>query len=272
MISFRFRTFTCFSLALILILSKAQRLEETPVTTPDMIPATSINPRPSPLNRTIALQIRDRSVELIAENQIASLLGINLITRIQRRIARFSGCPQLICFGIDGSGSITRTEFEIQQSFVSLVAALMSVDELAQFSAVQYGLRNILISDFTANEDLFERRVNSSIHARAPRTFLAAGLGFCVRDLRGNPAPQQRNIVILGDGSSNFGTEDLSSIVAQANATIYAVGVGFSDDSKLLQLTQGMDSRLFALADYSMMAAAAFNLVREVCNVNIPPL
>lgn len=259
-------------LLLLLIISNAQELEEEiTMPSPEMVTPVSVTPPPSPFNRTLTNQIRTRSAELVAGNRLAALIGTNLLTRIQKRTIRSRGCPQLMCFGLDGSGSISETEYDFQTSFARLVAALMSVDESAQFSAVQYGLRNVLISDSTTNEELFERRVNRSVLARAPRTFLAAGLGFCIQDLRRNPAPEERNIVILGDGRSNFGTEAISGLVAQANATIYAVGVGFVDNTRLLELT-GDESRVFSLADYSMMATAAFNLVRDVCNVNIPPL
>lgn len=263
------RFLAVLSLFLFVIISNAQEVDEERIMpSPETANPVSVT---SLFNRGLGAEIRARSAELVDNNNLASLIGVPLLNRIQRRTILSGGCPQLICFGLDGSDSISEEEYEIQTSFAHLVSALMAVDDSAQFSAVQYGLRNILISDSTANEDLFQRRVELSELAGAPRTFLAAGLGFCVQDLRGNPAPEERNIVMLGDGRSNFGTDSISSVVAQANATIYAVGIGFVVNTRLLELTEGDESRIFSLADYSMMAAAAFNLVRDVCNVNIPP-
>jgi len=106
------------------------------------------------------------------------------LRHLQRSIITNGGCNVKMCFALDGSGSISRAEYRLQQEFVQIIAAVASVDGAASFSAVQYGLRNVGISSLTSDIGDFITSVGTSELEKAPRTFVAAGLGFCIQEVR----------------------------------------------------------------------------------------
>lgn len=227
----------------------------------DVTPGAPANPG---RNRELYKQLKLRSKRILAANPMAAALGIRQLTRLQNRILRQGGCKPVLCFGVDGSVSIPPEQFLIQKQFVRLVSAIISVDS-ARFAGVQYGLANVLISEVTDNVALFDKRVILSTQANAPRTFLAAGIGFCISRLRRVSGDGQ--IIMLGDGRSNFANDLIASIVSLSTAPIYAVGVGFSDTTRLLQLTDGDEMRLFNISSYSELPLVAVDIVSSICNM-----
>eukprot|EP00171_Calliarthron_tuberculosum_P002252 IDg2252t1 len=78
---------------------------------------------------------------------------------LKQKIKRVGGCSANICFAIDGSGSITRTEFENQKNFILDVASVISVNNAAKFAAVQYATSVVPIIPLTANTAIFDLAV-----------------------------------------------------------------------------------------------------------------
>lgn len=121
---------------------------------------------------------------------------------VARRL--LDGCDPNICFALDGSGSIGFKNYEDQREFVLLLAAIIGANDKATFSAVQYGFVNEPISNLDGNAERFIEKLLSSEYQAASRTFVGAGLGFCISQLgkrRGEPA----KIVLFGDGGATLG-------------------------------------------------------------------
>lgn len=178
-------------------------------------------------------------------------------------------CGVNLCFGLDGSGSITEGEYEAQKDLIKDVASVAARDPDATYSAVQYGLKLIRISTQVNDISLFRESVDASELASASRTFISAGIASCLRMLSGTTSGANA-IVVLGDGRSNFATATLPSVLEKAeNATLFAVGIGFPRDAELLlQITGGNDERVFDVRKYSDLQNIASRLAEGVCELH----
>eukprot|EP00171_Calliarthron_tuberculosum_P002174 IDg2174t1 len=81
---------------------------------------------------------------------------------LRRRIKAAGGCNANVCFAIDGSGSITREEFENQKNFVLDVVSVIAVDAAAEVAAAQYASAVSPITPLTPNTARFNLRVNGA--------------------------------------------------------------------------------------------------------------
>lgn len=196
--------------------------------------------------------------------------GLPRVEALQQRVIDNGGCNPNLCFALDGSGSISVEDYELQKEFVEIVAAIVAVDEDAAFGAVQYGLRNIPISRLTTNANQFLRNVERSRLASASRTFIAAGLGHCIRALRRVPGNANK-IVLLGDGRSNFGGNPVPIaqrfLPPRGNGAICSVGVGFQDTDMLLNIVGGDPRNVLQIDEYFELLDILDILVAQVCGL-----
>ena len=193
------------------------------------------------------------------------------IRAIQQKVAAKGSCNPNICFALDGSGSISSADYRAQKDFVELVSAIISVDPNAAYAAVQYGLRNVAISDLTSDANAFLLDVDRSHLAGAPRTFIAAGLGFCISELR--PRTEDANkIVLLGDGRSNFGGNPVpvarQFLPPRGTGSICAVGVGFQNTKVLQDIVGGDRNKVLPVDGYFELIDILDVLVSDICNIH----
>ena len=207
--------------------------------------------------------------EIIPGNSLIASPEALLRARGLRQMVTAQGtCNPNVCFALDGSGSVSEGEFEAQRDFVTLVAAIVGADTDAAFAAVQYGLRNIAISSLTNDVDSFLLDVDASELARADRSFIAAGLGFCINELR--PRPEDANkIVLIGDGESNFGGNPIPIArrfrQPRGNGAICAVGIGFRNLRVLRRIT-GSRSRVLDIDEFFELLDILDQVVFEICD------
>lgn len=206
--------------------------------------------------------------EIIEKNVLAASLGVVEVDTLQKELCEEGDCNISLCFALDGSGSVSSTEFQVQKDLVKLIASVAAPGK-ASFSAVQYGLSNTFISANTQNLSEFTDSVQKSELMKAKRTFLSAGLGFCISQLESQPQGAGRKIVVLGDGRANFAENSLSIVLGAAKKIdIYAVGIGFPKDSKrLLELAGNRKDRVFGISRYSNIVDVVFKLARSLCNI-----
>lgn len=192
--------------------------------------------------------LTERAKQIIKGNKLAEAIGIKQLVTIQKDILR-KGCNVRICFALDGSKSISEANYKTQKEFVHIVAALISLDDRSRFSAVQYGLQNIGISLLTHESKTFIQKVLRSTQARAPTTFLAAGLAFCISSLKTDDFVGRKKIVVLGDDRSDFGNSALTVVLNSISTEdVYAGTVGVPTKNLLFrQITQKNSSKLFNL-------------------------
>lgn len=213
----------------------------------------------------------DPNAEEIAEdNNVAASVGVEAIDNLQEKLCENGNCNISLCFALDGSGSISAEEYELQKQLVKLVAELADPAGAA-FSAVQYGLSNEFISTSTSNLTLFTELVDNSKLLKARRTFLSAGLAFCIAQVKSNARMGGQKVVIIGDGRDNFAESSLDLVLdAGPTVDIFAVGIGYPLDSKqLLQVTRGRRDRTFNVNNYANLGRTVTNLVQLLCNVRL---
>ncbi len=187
---------------------------------------------------------------------------------MQKIIAK-GGCNPNVCFALDGSGSVSRGEYEKQKEFVELASVLIGVEKTghfpAHFAAVQYGLRLRQISPLTSDQNAFLTRVGRDRALRAPRTFIAGGLAFCVRQLR-QRREDANKIVLLGDGRNNFGSGVPRSVLRRFKGEVCAVGVGRVNRGALIRIT-GSRRRVLNPENYDVLADKVDKLVMGLCRL-----
>lgn len=211
--------------------------------------------------------------KIINDTDLAKLPGgAKAIAAAIREIRGVDSCDPNVCFAIDGSASLGRDDFELQKQFVAIIAAIVGAEEGAQFAAVQYGLSNKKIRNLRGNPDNFLLLLERAKWARARRTFIGAGLAYCVSQLgrrRGEPS----KIVVLGDGRSTYG--DLGGLLspgaiadgfrARSPANrICTVAVGFSDTSLFEEIADD-SSLVLEVGDWPRVLNILRELVRDIC-------
>jgi len=204
------------------------------------------------------------------------------LRHLQRSIITNGGCNVKMCFALDGSGSISRAEYRLQQEFVQIIAAVASVDGAASFSAVQYGLRNVGISSLTSDIGDFITSVGTSELEKAPRTFVAAGLGFCIQEVRssndtdstgngGHVAIQgPSKIVLLGDGRTNFGISPIpiaNLFDSLEDSSICAIGIGFPNVRALRDIVGGDIGNVFIVDSYVNLVRIVGDIISDACGI-----
>lgn len=208
---------------------------------------------------------------IVQKNHLAASLGAETIGSLQTELCQDGSCDISLCFALDGSGSISAKEYQVQKDLVKLIA-ILAAPAKATFSAVQYGLANEFISVSTSDPFAFIQQVENSVPLRAPRTFLSAGLGFCISQVNENPKAGGKKVVVLGDGRDNYMESSLALVLESAESVdVFAVGIGNSlDSSKLLEITGGQESHVYTASNYADVGQVVLDLVRVLCSVPEP--
>lgn len=185
------------------------------------------------------------------------------------RIIAKGGCNPNVCFALDGSGSVGSDDYAAQKEFVELAAVLIGIDKSAHFAAVQYTQTLTEISPLTSEQVSFLNRVTSS-RGLGGGTFVAAGLAYCVRQLR-RRTEDANKIVLLGDGRNNFGsgipTGPLRSFLPpRGRGEVCAVGVGRINMAELIKIAGSAD-RVFQSDDYFSLVDVVDELVAGLCRL-----
>ncbi|KAI0557139.1 von Willebrand factor A-like protein [Gracilaria domingensis] len=190
------------------------------------------------------------------------------------QIAVETNCDPNICFALDGSGSISEDEFELQKDFVEIIAGTVALDEESQYAAIQYGLRPRFISRLTKDADRFLLDVEGTLQLGSPRTFIAPGIAGCMRQLN-RVEGEANTIILLGDGRSTFDSRDppldppsiAQVFLSEPNNSISAVAVSFPNTDMLKAIT-GREDRVFEVADWSKVLDVIAELVGQVCGAD----
>eukprot|EP00178_Gracilaria_changii_P014139 TRINITY_DN4012_c0_g1_i1.p1 TRINITY_DN4012_c0_g1~~TRINITY_DN4012_c0_g1_i1.p1 ORF type:complete len:244 (-),score=40.30 TRINITY_DN4012_c0_g1_i1:296-1027(-) len=187
------------------------------------------------------------------------------------QIAADTNCDPNLCFALDGSGSISEDEFQLQLDFVNIIAGVVALDQGSQYAGIQYGLRPRFISRLTNDADQFLLDVKSTLQLKSPRTFIAPGIAGCMRQFRSVPG-EANKIILLGDGRSTFDSRDppldppsiAQQFLSEPNNAISAVAVSFPNTAMLEAIT-GTPDRVFKVDDWFSVLDVITELVEQVC-------
>lgn len=197
-------------------------------------------------------------------------LSLAEIKRIRQVAVPPGGCNARICFALDGSGSVSNSEFELQKNFVQDVAAIISADIDVELAAVQYGVESEEISPLTFDVRSFMIAVHRERSMKSSRTSITAGIRHCSSLLRSRQR-EANKIVLLGDGSFNAGGTPvpLAQIFRRSGGDICAVEVGFSNTQSLLDIVGGDSSKIFSTDEFIQLSFMIESFVKEVCAVPV---
>lgn len=115
-----------------------------------------------------------------------------------------ASCDAKICFVFDGSKQMGRRDFQFQLDLVSIVSTFVALNRRARFSGIQSGLRNGKVSSPKGSALGFLRALQRVRYLRSRRSYLSAGMSFCMQDLN-RRGRKPSKMVILGDKRSSFG-------------------------------------------------------------------
>ncbi|XP_044033536.1 integrin alpha-M-like [Siniperca chuatsi] len=138
-----------------------------------------------------------------------------------------------IAFLLDGSGSVTTTDFRTMKTFVkNLVRSLLPLD--AQFAIAQFSREpkvHYYFNDFFLGRIPWESKVDD-IRQQMGSTFTAKAIKYVVQNIftptRGSRSNVKKVLIVITDGESND-WYDLQSAAASAesqNIIRFAIGVG----------------------------------------------
>lgn len=218
----------------------------------------SISVRPSTLKK--------RTRRILKGNSLAASIGFRQIIRLQRQIIRKRSCNVRVCFALDGSASISISEYNIQKNLVRLIASLVSLDMDAKYSAFQYGLASLGISLLTSDARTFLKKVQKSRLAKASKTFVIAGVATCLSSIR-TASNGAGKIVLIGDGRSNFADTSLPLVTrAIRDEDIIAIAIGFPSATNFFRkITKKNDSKTFNLSGYGAIGESIGQILDIVC-------
>lgn len=207
--------------------------------------------------------------EIIRNNSLAANLGVGRLARLQRSVFEESKCEVRLCFALDGSDTITRADYELEKDLVNIIASVAAIDD-ASFSAVQFGIVNSLISPKTGNATEFRFRVEDSEYMNSDGSFIGAGLGFCISDVKDERARDGRVVVLLGDGRGQF-TDTFLKFVLGAVETekLFAIGVGRKQSVANLRRAVGGKSRnVLSIRRNGDAEKVVEEIVQRICNLD----
>lgn len=176
--------------------------------------------------------------------------------RIRQKIKAAGGCNANVCFAIDGSGSISAAEFDMEKAFVQNVVSLLT-DNPIELAAVQFSTSTNPIQSLTADDEQFNLRVQATNQIRGA-SFIAGGVNYCVDQLFDTRA-ESNKIVLLSDGRSNIGGSAVFAADAfrSIGGSVCAVGSGNQNEQELLDIVGGDEDLLFQVDNFFDVRALA---------------
>lgn len=181
------------------------------------------------------------------------------------------GCNVIVCCALDSSGSVSENQFITQKNFVFDIISTIAGNPL-EAAAVQYGLRNRVISFLTPDIDSFILDLDAAEFAGDIRTSIGGGIVWCHRQL-GKRRGEANKMVVMGDGRNNLGgspVQRANLFTDRTGGKVCAVGIGFGRNRRVLMRIAGGDRSLVLTVDgYIVLADILEELVSQICGVTL---
>lgn len=198
-----------------------------------------------------------RPAQLKEELQSSSEALIDVVEAIGQ-------CEVNVCFAFEGSSDVSSETYDLQQQFSSLASAIISTDNVAKFSAIQYSTTTSAIVSPTIDFYDFLDKVGASTPVGDDLINMSAALGACGAQVREDEA-KKGVIIVIGSGRSNIGFEpDSVADVVLESTSILAVST--SGNRKLFQGSLGVREKdVSVLRSISDIRRALNNIIPSVC-------
>jgi len=199
---------------------------------------------------------------------LSSRLSEEVRADLRRQLKSVGGCNANVCFAIDGSSSISKTEFENEKSFVLDVVSIISMDQPVELAAAQYSTSIAPISPLTPYVANFDNSMQEAKQIGGA-SFVVGGVNYCFSQLM-KRSGEANQMVILGDGRSNIGSRAVSraDLFRRMGGGLSTVAAGFSDGKELLAIAGGNRNMVFrvnSFADVLALHEVIKKLVFRVC-------
>lgn len=198
---------------------------------------------------------------------IASRLTNQELADLRRRV---KGCNANVCFAIDGSGSISESQFRSELSAALDTISLLAPDRDLEIAAVQYGDRNSVISRLTPDIDAVKEGINNATQTGGSSAMRRA-ISFCTRELT-RRSGEPMKMILIGDGRSDRPAAALrrANRFRALGGEVCVVGAGLADPVRLLALAGGDPSKVFEVDNLLDLIEVKFlveAMVDEICGV-----
>lgn len=150
-----------------------------------------------------------------------------------RTIRQSKKCAVNICFVLDGSGSVSQSEFKNQFYFSADVISFLVDISPIRWAATQYSSKNIPISSFTSDDLEFVQKLKYTKPAGGASA-VSDGIAYCEQEFRS--FKNDINVMFLfTDGRYNFGVDPLKYIdlvkKEYRHLKVFPVKTGFVNES-----------------------------------------
>lgn len=203
-----------------------------------------------------------------ADMKTDTRLSRSVISSLQQKVRNEGGCNVNVCFAIDGSGSISKKEFDEEISFVLDTLAVIGADRLAGLAATQIGAVSSPISSLTFDVAAFKNALLETRFLGAESSNIRDALSFCVTELLEDTSGPKK-IVVLTDGRANVGGDpaQVANSFRAAGGEVCAVGVGLRDEPSLLKLVGGRSERVLAIDDFFNLLSTLEDFIKQICSI-----
>eukprot|EP00177_Eucheuma_denticulatum_P006078 GFKZ01011084.1.p1 GENE.GFKZ01011084.1~~GFKZ01011084.1.p1 ORF type:complete len:272 (+),score=34.72 GFKZ01011084.1:211-1026(+) len=193
----------------------------------------------------------------------------------------FSSCSPAVCFALDGSSALTPAQFEIQKDFVQLAAATLGGLSGAKFAAVQYAGSvanpipiSPLVDAATQGVD-FLLDVEATAQAGSNPTFVEGAIQYCIDEFEDDPSSAEK-ILILGDGSTNLGSDNAVSLAQSwdnlgTDNKLCAGIVGHGNKEFFVELVGGVNTDVRRPANWNLLINDIFAFINGICGTSASP-
>lgn len=187
--------------------------------------------------------------------------------------SRYPNCRPNVCFGLDGSGSISNEDYNFQKAFVVLAVATLGGLNGSKFAAVEYGAIVDPIVELQTPTAQTLLTINADQSQSASLTLVGPAIQWCSTQMELTPAPVNK-IVILGDGrtsvldnNSDFGAQALAQKFASASVANAVCGglVGGGNKDFFLELVGGAEERVLESDQWSNIINIITAFVEQIC-------
>lgn len=205
---------------------------------------------------------------------VAVLLGILSLVNAEQKVSvealvrQQTGCPiNDICFAIDGSGSISDNQFELERKFVEDIATEIGsrTSEDTKYSAVLFSDTAKVIQTGTKDLAKFVDTVSNRRKREDGSTNMGPGLLACNDQLPSRSV--NRVIVLVTDGLDNGSppAKRVASNLKGDKVTIITVGVGSGTDRKFLREIATLPQYFLPVATFPKLKDMVLDVVVRSC-------
>lgn len=173
-------------------------------------------------------------------------------------------CEVNVCFAFEGSSDVSPETYELQQQFAGLASAIISTDNVAKFSAMQYSTTTTAIVSPTMDFYDFLDKVRASTPVGDDLINMSAALGACGAQVREDDV-NKGVIIVIGSGRSNIGfdPDSVADVVLESTSII---AVSTSGNRRLFEGSVGVrETDVLVLRSIAEIRLALNNIIPNVC-------